>query len=218
MDKLFSKNLRKFMNERKMTGEYIGDLMGRSKASIIHWANGRRFPNNEDDIRQLAAILGVTVEDLFAKDPNRVYKIKRIGYVSCGGSIYNADYVAEGSYCLYGEDDWNPELYCLIATGNSMSPEIDDGDEVICDPTAHIQHGDMVHYELNGESAVKVFIDHKSDGIIQLKPYNQTETFKTRTIRIDDEAFENIKMNKVVSVNKRHYNNRAARLRMVGES
>ncbi|TWO21854.1 S24 family peptidase [Campylobacter hyointestinalis] len=52
---------------------------------------------------------------------------------------------------------WHSDLYAVIANGDSMIPEIDDGDEVICDPKADILSGDIVHYQINDESAIKVF-------------------------------------------------------------
>ena len=52
---------------------------------------------------------------------------------------------------------------------------------------------------------------------MQFVPYNSSETFKTKTIRLDDEeTLAKLTYHKVVSVNKLKFNNRAARLKLIG--
>lgn len=98
-----------------------------------------------------------------------------------------------------------------------MSPEIDDGDEVIIDPEAKCQTGDMVHYKIDNESAIKVLVVDGEAHLIQFVPYNSNDNFKTRTIRLDDEeTMIKLSYHKVVSVNKLKFNNRAARLKLIG--
>jgi SOS-response transcriptional repressor LexA len=99
-----------------------------------------------------------------------------------------------------------------------MSPEIEDGDEVICDPDVDVQNGDMVHYTIGNEEAIKIYVRDEDAFILQFVPYNQSGTFKTRTIRLDDEEANEVKISKVVSVNKLKFNNRAARLKMIGRA
>lgn len=145
-----------------------------------------------------------------------VSKIPVIGTASCGGPEINFSQ-EEGAFCYYNGEFFSPELYCVIANGDSMAPDIEDGDEIICDPNVEAEHGDMVHYQLHNESAIKVLVKNEEAGIISLKPYNGSDEFKTRVIRIDDDEMNYLKMNKVVAVNKLKFNNRAARLRLVGE-
>ncbi|RAZ48352.1 hypothetical protein CHL14416_02135 [Campylobacter hyointestinalis subsp. lawsonii] len=51
-----------------------------------------------------------------------------------------------------------------------MIPKIDDCDEVICDPKADILSGDIVHYQINDESAIKVFFKDDAIGVIEFVP------------------------------------------------
>jgi SOS-response transcriptional repressor LexA len=99
-----------------------------------------------------------------------------------------------------------------------MSPEIEDGDQVICDPTAEILNGDIVHYRIGGESAIKVYVKDEEAFIVQFIPYNTTDNFKTKTIRLDDDLVEQLYIAKVVAINKVKFNNRNARLRLIGRS
>lgn len=95
-----------------------------------------------------------------------------------------------------------------------MIPKIDDCDEVICDPRADILSGDIVHYQINDESAIKVFFKDDAIGVIEFVPFNQNGEFKTLKFRIDDDSVY-IRMCKVIAINKSKMNNRQARLKAI---
>jgi SOS-response transcriptional repressor LexA len=143
-----------------------------------------------------------------------VKKIPIVGSVSCGKNMPNS-YQGSGEFAYYNGEFYSPELYCVIACGDSMSPEIEDGDEVICDPKVEVQNGDMVHYTIGNESAIKIYVRNDDANIIQFVPYNQSEDFKTKIIRLDDEMAAEVKINKVIAVNKLKFNNRKARLKLI---
>lgn len=67
----------------------------------------------------------------------------------------------------YSGEYYNDHLYCVIACCDSIATEIEDGDEIICDPTVPIQNGDIVHYTINGESAVKLYNKDESNNLIE---------------------------------------------------
>ncbi len=52
------------MDKNKITGKQIAEKMGISQSTAIHWANGRRFPNDILKVSELADILGVSMVDL----------------------------------------------------------------------------------------------------------------------------------------------------------
>ena len=56
--KAFANNLRKIMDLKNLTGEKLGEMIGVTKGSVIHWANGSRFPK-ENHIRDLVRVLNV---------------------------------------------------------------------------------------------------------------------------------------------------------------
>jgi phage repressor protein C with HTH and peptisase S24 domain len=185
---------------------------------VNRWVNDKKYSIPREQIPKL--------EEYFSKpsgyflatdlDTKPVFKVPVIGTASCGGSDMN--HMQDDSlYCYYNGDYWHQDLYCVIANGDSMAIDIEDGDEVICDPNAKPMSGDIVHYRINGESAIKILVEDLEANIIRLKPYNPSEDFKTRTIRLDDDEVDDLKMSKVVAVNKLSFNNRAARLRLVGE-
>lgn len=211
----FADNLKKLMKQNKITAAEIAEKVGLSRGTVTHWSNGVRFPGDEETIKKVAKILRVSVDDLFAnEDQKPVAKIPIIGETSCGSAIISS-FQDIGRTCYYRGDFFSPELYCVIASGDSMAPEIEDGDEIICDPRVKPAHGDLVHYMIHGESAAKVYVIDTEANLVQFVPYNPSETFKTRTIRLDDEEASDLKVVKVVAVNKLKFNNKSARLKLI---
>ncbi len=212
----FADNLKKYMKQNNITAAEISEKLGITRSAVTNWSNGIRWPKDDKRIKALAAVLKVGVEDLFNDHETiPVARIPVVGTASCGSTEVSHD--QKGRFCYYNGDNFAADLYCVIASGDSMAPDIEDGDEIICNPSAQVQHGDMVHYTLHGESAVKVFVRNEEAGIISLKPYNSSPDFKARILRIDDDEMDALKLVKVVAVNKLKFNNRAARLRLVGE-
>ena len=190
------------------------DTKERVKVSS-YLAGMTNFP--DDALKNIAEYFGVTLDFLKGLSLEKEVKfIPVIGTASCGGADINH---LEDSFkkALYNGEFWKKSLYCVIANGDSMSPEIDDGDEVIVDPDVKCQTGDMVHYKIDNESAIKVLVIEEDAHLIQFVPYNTNEVFKIKTIRLDDEeTMAKLTYHKVVSVNKLKFNNRSARLKLIG--
>lgn len=177
---------------------------------------GVRTPSLEK-LTAFAEILGVTIDELSGKTTVTPVKMVPVtANASCGAvDISSLQDFSRKAY--YNGEFWKKSLYCVIANGESMSPEIDNGDEVIIDPDVKPVSGDMVLYRLENEFAIKVLVIDEEAHLMQFVPYNPSEEFKTRTVRLDDEDTMNrLMIHKVVSVNKLMFNNRAARLKMIG--
>ena len=208
----FGDRLKELRKEKGLTQDDVAQYLGVSRPNITQYEKNLYDPSL-DTLEKLSKLLGCRVSDLLDSS-TPVKKIRIIGTASCGSTDIN--HYQSGDSALYNGDFYTDKLYCVIASGDSMSPEIEDGDEIICDPDAKIQNGDMVHYIIENESAIKIFVKDEDAYIIQFVPYNQSETFKTRTIRLDDGI--EIKMAKVVAINKLKFNNRQARLRLIGRA
>jgi repressor LexA len=179
------------------------------------WISGRRaIPN--DKFSEIAKLLDTTIDYLFGFDPIPVKEIPIIGTASCGAPETMIPLEKRTAY--YRADFWKEELYAVVASGDSMNPYIEDGDEVICDPTAPVKHGDIVHYRLRNDSAIKLYLFRSDANIILLKPRNATEGFKTRIVRLDDEEYNDLILVKVITVNRLNFSNTAARLKDFGEA
>lgn len=213
--------LRKLIDEAgRGTASKLATHLGISPVYVSRYADEKYQDVNmpRDYIKPTADFFGVPIAYLLDDNDNSkpVKFIPIIGTASCGGAEIN--FLQDSSKkALYHAEYWKSSLYCVIANGDSMSPEIDDGDEVIVDPDVKCSSGDMVHYKLDEESAIKVLVIDTEAHLLQFIPYNSSDNFKTKTIRLDDEeTISKLTYFKVVSVNKLKYNNRAARLKMIG--
>ena len=195
----------------------FAEMINETTVNVNRYINEQRqIPNSL--LPTIAKELNISIDELLDGEitERKVSLVPVIGTASCGGTEIN-HLQDENKKAYYNGDFWKQSLYCVIANGDSMSPEIDDGDEVIIDPDVPCQHGDMVYYKIDDESAIKVLAIDKEAHIMQFVPYNSSENFKTKTIRLDDEeTIERLTYHKVVSVNKLKFNNRAARLKLIG--
>lgn len=94
---------------------------------------------------------------------------------------------------------WREGLFAVVATGDSMYPEICDRDVVVCDKFDKLEDGDLVYYRLFNEVAINYNKDNNNT--ITFKPINNSPEFFPRTIDIDDEAvYSQLEMARVVQV------------------
>lgn len=177
--------------------------------------NARSVPEL-NKIVLISKMFNISSDELISNTKNIYQNIKFVpivGSASCGIPLPNSYQDIENkAFCK--SEIWHSDLYAIIASGDSMIPEIDDGDEVICDPKADILSGDIVHYQINDESAIKVYFKDENIGVIEFVPFNQNGDFKTLKFRLDDDSVY-IKMSKVIAINKSKMNNRQARLKAI---
>ena len=212
-----AESIKKARKKAGLTQLEFSKLLDIGRSSLAQYESGIYKPNIET-LSMMAKHLNIDISELIGeKDSHRDVKlVPVVGTASCGRIEINC-LQDENKKAYYNGEFWKKSLYCVIASGDSMSPEIDDGDEVIIDPDVPCQHGDMVYYKIDDESAIKVLAIDKEAHIMQFVPYNSSENFKTKTIRLDDEeTIERLTYHKVVSVNKLKFNNRAARLKLIG--
>lgn len=140
-------------------------------------------------------------------------RVPIVGSASCGVPELNA-YQDVDTYTYCPADEWNEEMYSVIANGSSMEPDIEEGDELLCDPKATVMDGDIVHYSIDGEGAVKVY------AVVPLKnkfcfiPIN--DKFPTKEFDDTPETREKLRIVKVIKFNRSLENGRKARLRGLG--
>lgn len=195
----------------------FADKLGIGRSSLAQYEAGIYKPAIET-IKTMADVLNITIPEIMgvARLERPIKQVPITGSASCG-ALNQSVYEDSNRFANFNGDHWKESLYCVIAAGDSMSPEIDNGDEVIIDPTIKAISGDLVLYKIGDEIAIKLLYEDKEAYILQFIPYNQSEDFKTRTFRLDDEeVMSELLIHKVVGVNKVKTNNRAARLKMVG--
>lgn len=208
------------MREQKITSkklsELIYDTFGYtiSKESIAKYRKNERKPPPEL-IKYISDILHISTDYLLGQEKKPVVSVPIRGSASCGGNEIN--YLQErGKTAFYGGDNYNPDMYSVIAVGDCMAPDIENGEEVICNPRLAPESGDLVHYKIGEENAIKVLWIDEEANLIQFIPYTQTDNFKTKTIRMDDDEYKDLEIARVVAINKIGLNNKTSRLKMIG--
>lgn len=186
-----------------------------SKESIAKYRKGERTPS-PDFIDFVLKLTNSDASSLFGENKSSVKSVPVISTASCGSAEINC-LQDEKMKTFINEDEWNKDLYAVVACGDSMATEIYDGDIAIIDPFVKVQNGDMVYYKIDDESAIKVFFEDEENYLINFIPFNTNENFKIRTIRKDDkETNDRLVYHKVVHVVSSKKNNRATRLKMIG--
>lgn len=188
---------------------------------INYWFRGKNNKPEIEKIKVMAEILKTPFSSLatidneitneLVREYSPVKQIPIVGTASCGIPTQNA-YQEADAYTSVGAKCWNEELYAVIADGDNMSPLIEKGDEVICDPLATVESGDVVHYQLDGESTIKIYVEKGAK--IYLVPQNKD--FETVEFKKDNERLECIHKVKVTDIKKSLRNGRKARLRELG--
>ncbi|WP_169975875.1 S24 family peptidase [Campylobacter sp. RM16191] len=217
--------VKQVLDDRELTYADLERMMNEcgykiSESSIKKWfMNTKPIPPTLKNMTGMAKALKIPINKIIlkGKSDSGVYGVKEIaivGYASCGAP----------EMCEYQDNEvfylptniWNDRMYAIRGCGDSMSPEIDNNDIVVCDPYMKISNGDLVHYTLFNETAIKIYYEDEN-GVIKLVPRNQSPFFRTVNIMPNDkELLDNFKAAKVVSITKTELNNRIARLKAVG--
>lgn len=165
------------MKERNLTAQKLVDKL-LTEFNIEITVDGikyytRKGNKNSPSIEKLTAIakiLNVTTDYLLDKDIIETKVIPLIGKSSCG---------IPKEYDLNGYDPipvpidiYREGMYCVEADGDSMSPKINNGDIVYCDPHKQIDSGNIVHYWIDGESGIKRYKINEAGTIISPIPIN----------------------------------------------
>lgn len=187
-------------NERVKVSSYLAGMVN--------------FP--DDALKAIAEHFNVSLDFLNGMNDSKTKLVPVVGTASCGSCDINT--LQDTSLKVsVPEVDWNKNLYAVIANGDSMATELYDGDKAIIDPNVKPVNGDIVYYKIDDESAIKVLVIDEEAYIMQFVPYNHSDCFKTRTIRLDDEdTMSRLVCHKVVDTVSNKRNNRAARLKMIG--
>lgn len=148
---------------------------------ILNKKDGRKFA--PEQVADIAKFFKVSTDFLYGFEENMKQKlVPLIGKSSCGKP---KDYDLNGYEPVpVPSDMYRDGMYAVEAEGDSMSPKINDGDILYCQPNRIIDNGNIVHYWLNGESGIKKYKINEQGTIISLIPINSD--YDVITIHCDD--------------------------------
>jgi repressor LexA len=149
-------NLRVARKHRNMTQLQVASHLGISRSAYSHYETGFRDPDTDNLIR-LADLFGVSVEFLLGIEDHQgsdpmVNRIPLLGSVPAGTPIEAIEDVEE-YIDIYPRFVKHGELFALHVKGDSMEPDIRDGDIAIIEKQEFIENGGIAIIRVNGQDA-----------------------------------------------------------------
>ncbi|MBQ7985941.1 MAG: helix-turn-helix domain-containing protein [Clostridia bacterium] len=163
---MFGANLKKLREDSHLSQEQLADAIGVSKSTIGMYEQGKRMPNTNTILKDIASYFGVSIDYLvgfhqegagvtdedfsrFGLRPIHRRRIPMLGKIACGEPI-----MCEEEYETFADSGADIDAdFCVIAQGDSMiNARIFDGDIVF------VRKQEMVE---NGEIAVVIVNDNE---------------------------------------------------------
>ena len=177
------KMLKQLRNEHGYTQEQLGKLMGVSDAAVSQWESGKREASYEVQLK-LAELFGVSVDFLLRGAgsnerpvPPQVM-IPVLGRVSAGTGVTAEEDIIdwESGDAKYSGGDY----YYLQVKGDSMAPQICDGDLVLVHRQTSVDSGTVGIFSVDGEDGFvkKVEYDTEYIHLISYNPYYPPMVFE----------------------------------------
>lgn len=172
----FGENLRKVMEQRKISGKELAEKLGVSTPCISRWLNNDNYPKPAMAAK-IASILSVDYSVLVgAKELGNIFQLPLLSWVQAG--IWTASYTDYAEYIDIPYSNIPQGCFVLRVRGESMSrasgKSYFDGCYVIvnpnCDKNPEELHHKVVIARNNGEATIKEFV--LEDNQAFLKPYN----------------------------------------------
>lgn len=187
---MFGVTLKKLREDAKLSQEQLADIIGISKSTIGMYEQGKRMPNTNTILKDIASYFGVTIdylvgfngsenntevdtsEDLshFGLRPISRKKIPIIGKIACGEPI-----MCEEAYETFVDagTDINAD-FCVVAQGDSMiNARILDGDIVFLRQQEMVENGEIAAVIVNdSEVTLKRFFYYPELNQVVLQPEN----------------------------------------------
>lgn len=146
---VFAKNLSFYVEQSGKTRGEICEDLGIAYSTFSEWINGRKYPRI-DKIEQLANYFGILKSQLIESSihnaipfaPAQMIPIPVIGRVAAGYTCLAEQYI--DSYALADPESLTDgyDHFWLRVTGDSMEPDIQDGDLVLVRAQDSVDSGD----------------------------------------------------------------------------
>lgn len=164
----------KIRDERGLKDANVAQAVGISRGAMSHWKAGEYKPKYET-MSKIANVLGVSVEYLMtggATSPVEVssVSIPILGYVAAGVPISAITDIL-GEVTISEHMAKRGEFFALKIKGDSMSPQIPEGDIVIVRSQPDVESGDVAVVQIDGEEATCKKVQVLENGIL-LQPLN----------------------------------------------
>jgi repressor LexA len=148
------KNLHIARTTKGMTQEQVAGLLGVHRTTYNRYEKGLRSPDLET-VSKLATIFGVTTDYLLGskpneQDPDQIRLIPLLGSVPAGTPIEAIEDIEE-YIDIYPRFVKHGELFALRVQGDSMEPDLRNGDIVVIEKQEYVENGQIAVVRVNGE-------------------------------------------------------------------
>lgn len=165
--------LKQIRLSRKLSQKDVGEVLNISPQAYGHYERGLRTPSI-DTLIKLSDFYSVPVDYLLGvkkEDEDGLMLIPILGSVPAGTPIEAIEEVEE-YIDFYPRFVKHGELFGLRVTGNSMEPDIREGDIAIVEKQDFAESGDVAIIRVNGDDEVTVKKIKKSEAGLMLIPTN----------------------------------------------
>lgn len=192
--KIFSENLKYYLNKRGLTQADLAAKLGLGQSTIAEWYYGRKYPR-PNNMQAIADVLGVYLSDL--REPQQAGNVRLAKIIPVLGSV-PAGIPIEAIQDIIDYEEISDEMartgeyFGLRIKGASMEPRIRENDIVIIRKQEEVANGEVAVVMVNGDDAtIKKF--YKDENGVTLIPFNpafepyhfspaQVETLPVRVI------------------------------------
>jgi repressor LexA len=145
-------HLRTIREQRNLSQKDVAKYLGISSQAYGYYERGERSPG-AGNLRKLANFFDVSVDfllgrELIKDEPNRL--IPLLGTVPAGTPIEAIEDIEE-YIDIYPRLVKHGELFALRVQGDSMEPDLRNGDIVIIEKQEFVDNGDVAVVRVNGE-------------------------------------------------------------------
>lgn len=162
------KKLIELRKEKKLTQSDLAAVLGISRQAYSNYEAGKRQPDNETMLK-LAEYFNVSVDYLLGRgdEPTSVLRRKGVripvlGYVPAGLPLEAIEDILDYEE-ISSEMARNGEHFALKIKGDSMIPDIKNGDIVIIRIQPDVESGEIAIVKVNGDEATcKRVVKHKT--------------------------------------------------------
>ena len=184
---MFGANLKKLREDAHLSQEQLADVIGVSKSTIGMYEQGKRMPNTNTILKDIATYFGVSIDYLVGfmpedKDvdeneynhpnlrPIKRRRIPMLGKIACGEPI-----MCEEEYETFADAGADIDAdFCVTAQGDSMiNARILDGDIVFIRKQEMVENGEIAAIIVNDtDVTLKRFFYYPELNQVVLQPKN----------------------------------------------
>ena len=163
-----SNNLKKYLKINNISRNQLSESLGISYSTISDWINGKAYPRI-DKIEMMANYFGINKSDLveehFTEEKPQGLQIPVLGTVAAGIPISAVEDILDYEEVPQSWENQG-EFFGLRIKGDSMKPDINNGDTVIVRQQSTANNGDVVIALVNGDDATCKKLQKTDNGIM----------------------------------------------------